>query len=1214
MKSDTSEKGLEALIENVLLKSDYKKRESKDFNTEYAIDEGMLRTFLQATQRDKVERSRIFDSEINTRKFYERLRNQITQRGIVDVLRHGMEHNATRFDLYYPTPLDANLQAKALYQNNRFVCVRQLHYSKQHPEQSIDMVLMINGLPIITMELKNDLSCQTVEDAVHQYRTDRDPKELLFQKKRCAVHFAIDDNEVMMCTTLNGNASWFLPFNKGVDDGAGNPVNPNGLKTAYLWEEILQKSSMSDILENFAQIVKEKDEDTGKVKENVIWPRYHQLECTRALLADTKTRECGRRYLVQHSAGSGKSNTITWTAKQLVDLKEADGITLLFESVLVITDRVVLDKQIRDNLRSFITKKDIVTWADDSEALKEALDNGKKVIVSTICKFPFILQTIGTELKNKKFAVIIDEAHSSQTGDMASALNKVLSGHGLKDVNIEDNEEGLNSLMEHIVEGRLMAKNANFYAFTATPKNKTLQMFGDEYTKPDGEIGHKPFHLYSMKQAIEEGFILDVTKNYTTYDSFYKILKNTEANPLFDKDQAAKKLRAWVESRPETVERKAHIIVEHFHESVSYKIGGEARCMVVCNGIERAIDYFFAVKKLLEQRNSPYKAIIAFSGTKEYGGHSYDEAQLNKFPSSKIEKTFNTDGYRFLIVADKFQTGYDNKLLHTMYVDKTLSDIKAVQTLSRLNRVHPLKNDTYVLDFVNKAEDIEKAFQRYFKQTCLNHETDINKASDLLDICDQSLVYEQEEVEDFNRKYWSGAARIELDPILDTCRERFIRIGEEDGEDRQAEIKGAMKSFIRVYEFIAALMPEGVPEWEKKNTFFHFLLRKLPKLKREDWAEGLLELVDFDKYRVTKSADEEIRLKNEDAGIEPIPLEKPGGSRPDPKLETLDKIVEDFNTFLGGIEWRDADTVKHQYTKAASTLQANDEVRDALLNNDEDTKLQVIHDNMSDIIGILTANASELQLRYSTDPNVRRVIDASLLQHLEEQYNPTYNEVLLKEKLNEAFSDDFSQLCGVRYRSLSEVIDWYFNILEATTTSNLDGIKSIRRILNLAYRTEGRNEDMEDWLKSLLGGFEPFMKKIYYLCKGKELTRADGGFVQFLDAAKAIDVNMLHYDVPDYLNQMKVYYEFVHQQRNDTAHQAPVIEPRDLKPGIHMTVAMYLYATMTNITNMEMGENNEGKKNSDTQFRLNSSKQSYKPFLENESEHFMAAEPGPDER
>lgn len=549
-----------------------------------------------------------------------------------------------------------------------------------------------------------------------------------------------------------------------------------------------------------------------------------------------------------------------------------------------------------------------------------------------------------------------------------------------------------------------------------------------------------------------------------------------------------------------------------------------------------------------------------------------------------------------------------------MYVDKTLSDIKAVQTLSRLNRVHPLKKDTYVLDFVNSAEDIEKSFQKYYKQTSLSHETDINKASDLLDICDQSLVYEQEEVEDFNQKYWCGADRTELDPILDTCRERFVQIGEEDGEDRQAEIKGAMKSFVRLYEFIAALLPEGVPEWEKKNTFFHFLLRKLPKLKREDWAEGLLELVDFDKYRVTKKTDEEIRLKNENAEVEPIPVGQPGGGQPDPNMETLDKIVDDFNTFLGGIEWKDTDTVKQQYTQAASSLQVNDEVRDALLNNDEDTKMQVIHDNMSDIIGILTANASELQLRYATDPNVRQIIDASLLQHLEEQFNPSYNEQRLKEKLNEAYASDFAELCGVRYRALTEVIDWYFSVLEATTTSKLDGIKSIRRILNLAYRTIGRDEDMEEWLKLLLSGFEPYMKKIYYLCKGNELSRTDGGFVQFLDAAKAVGVNKLHYDVEDYLNQMKTYYEFVHQQRNDTTHQAPVIEPRDLKPGIHMTVAMYLYATMINITDMEMGGMIDRPTNNKSHSHPDSAQRGYELIDDSKQGYFIAAEPGPGEK
>lgn len=1158
------------MIEENLLNGGYIKRTSGDYNKEFALDEGVLRKFIDDTQHENAERARIFANEQNTRKFFERLRNQITQRGVVDVLRHGIEHNATKFILYYPTPVGGNVAAAAQYRQNVFSEIRQLHYSQNAPSLSVDMTLMVNGLPILTMELKNNISCQSTDDAVHQYCTDRDPKELLFQKKRLAVHFAVDDETIMMCTELKGGQSWFLPFNKGVNDGAGNPVNPNGLKTSYLWEYILQKPCLSDIIENFACVIKEKDEETGKTKEKVIWPRWHQLKAVNRLIEDSHQHGRGTRYLIQHSAGSGKTNTITWLSFKLVNMKEQDGVTPHFRSTIVVTDRVVLDKQIRNNILAFINNKSIVAWADDSDALKKALSGGKSIVVTTIEKFPFILRTLGQEMASSNFAVVIDEAHSSQTGGMASALNRILSGYGYKGQQNVENEDGLNELMEYVVAGRMMAKNVNFYAFTATPKNKTLEMFGTPTVKEDGETGHDPFDVYTMKQAIEEGFILDVTRHYITYDSFYKILKDTEANPEFDRDQAAKKLRAWVESRPETVEKKARIMVEHFHESICHKIGGEARCMVVCNGIERAIDYFYAIKQLLKQRNSPYDAIVAFSGTKEYKGRMLDETQQNKFPSSKIEKEFNKGNYRFLIVADKFQTGYDNPLLHTMYVDKTLSDIKAVQTLSRLNRVHPKKMDTCVLDFVNKAEDIQNAFQKYYKQTTLARETDINKVSDLLAVCDQSLVYTEEDVADFNMKYWNDVPRQQIDPILDQCVERFNAIGEEDGEERQAEIKGAMKMFVRTYEYIAALTPYGNKTWEMKNTFFHFLLRKMPKLKREDWTEGLLELVDFDKYRVTKKTDEDIRLQNQDTDIDPVPVGKPHGFTQDPNMETLEKIVDDFNDIFGDVDWGDADVVRQQVKTVVQNLQQNDEVRDALLNNDEDVQLQEVHDNISRELGVITANSSEMQRRYLSQPEIQQRLDALVLMRLQEQLNPEVNEKLLQEKLVEEFTADFMQLCGVRYRSLEEVAEWLFKVLDADTIQNLDGIKKIRRIINLIYRTQGRDEDMQDWLQLLLGGFELYLKKMYYLREGQELSRQDGKHVQFLDAAKAMGVNRLHYDVEAELNQMKTYYEFVHAQRNDTAHQAPVIDNKDVKPGIHMTMAMYIYSTMISITDMEI--------------------------------------------
>jgi type I restriction enzyme R subunit len=519
--------------------------------------------------------------------------------------------------------------------------------------------------------------------------------------------------------------------------------------------------------------------------------------------------------------------------------------------------------------------------------------------------------------------------------------------------------------------------------------------------------------------------------------------------------------------------------------------------MVVCNGIERAIDYFYEIKKLLKERNSPYDAIVAFSGTKEYKGKQLDEAQLNKFPSSQIEKKFKAGNYRFLIVADKFQTGYDNPLLHTMYVDKTLTDIKAVQTLSRLNRVHPKKIDTCVIDFANQTKDIQDAFQRYYKQTSLSHETDINKVSDLLDVCDQSLVYTEEEVTEFNLRFWRGDPRQQLDPILDTCVERFNKIGEEDGEDRQAEIKGAMKMFVRTYEYLGALMPYGNPEWEKKNTFFHFLIRKLPKLKREDWAAGLLDLVDFDKYRVTKKTDQEIQLANASAEVEPVPVGQPHGVDIDPNMETLEKIVDDFNDVFGDVEWGDADVVRQQVRNVVQNLQKSDEIRDTLLNNDENIQLQVVHDSISQELGIITANSSEMQRRYLSQPEIQQRLDALILMRLQEQLNPEINERILQEKLVEEFTEDFMQLCGVQYRSLEEVAEWLFKVLDAETIHSLDGIKNIRRIINLIYRTQGRDEDMRDWLQLLLGGFEPYLKKMYYLREGKELAREDGKHVQF---------------------------------------------------------------------------------------------------------------------
>ena len=504
-----NEKSLEDLIVNHLVTvNGYEQGQSTDYDRDYALDLNRFEAFLRATQPDLVRTSRIFDTPVNRRKFLERVRKEITERGVVDVLRKGVKHLSNTFMLYSPYPSELSSVGKQMYALNKFAVIRQLHYSKENAKLSVDVVIFINGMPIITMELKNSLTVQNTADAVRQYRNERDPKDLLFMHKRCAVHFAVDDVDVQMCTKLIGADSWFLPFNKGFNDGAGNPVNPNGERTAYLWEDILTKPRLSEIIEHFAQVAIEVDPETKKKTEKTIWPRYHQLECVRELLAHTQQNNVGERYLIQHSAGSGKSNSITWLAYQLSEMMDGDNPK--FDSIVLVTDRVNLDKQLRDNVRSFTRNENIVDWANHSGALKTLLEGGKRIILTTVHKFSFIMDEVG-DMSQKNFAVIIDEAHSSQSGRMAGNVNQVLSGDD------DDIEEEINEKVRKYSEKRKMAPNANFYAFTATPKNKTLETFGVAFTKSDGEVGHRPFHVYSMKQAIEEGFILDVLKGYTTY-------------------------------------------------------------------------------------------------------------------------------------------------------------------------------------------------------------------------------------------------------------------------------------------------------------------------------------------------------------------------------------------------------------------------------------------------------------------------------------------------------------------------------------------------------------------------------------------------------------------------------------------------------------------------------------------------------------------------
>jgi len=961
--TDTTEKGLETLIvESLVHDAGYVQGRSEDFDRDHAIDLAQLVKFIKATQPDAAQALGLDEDGPKRLQFLHRLQGEIARRGVIDVLRNGIKHGPITVDLFYGTPTPGNQKAEERFAANIFSVTRQLRYSKDETQLALDACLFINGLPIATFELKNRLTKQTVEDAVQQYKRDRDPRELLFQFGRCAVHFAVDDQEVRMCTHLKGKDSWFLPFNQGWNDGAGNPPNEHGLKTDYLWKRILTKAGLTDILENYAQVVEEKD-DRGRKKHRQVFPRYHQLDVVRKLLADARASGVGRRYLVQHSAGSGKSNSIAWLAHQLVGLQK-DGQPV-FDSVIVVTDRRVLDKQIRDTIKQFAQVSAVVGHAEHSGDLRKFLQAGKKIIISTVQKFPFILDEIGDEHRGRKFAIIIDEAHSSQGGRTSAQMNIALSEHGG-----EDEEETTEDKINRIMDARKMLANASYFAFTATPKNKTLEIFGEPFPAGD-KVKHRPFHSYSMKQAIQEGFILDVLQNYTPVNSYYRLMKTVPDDPEFDTKKARKKLRKYVESHEHAIRQKAEIMVDHFLEQVlaRRKIGGQARAMIVTSGIERAIQYFHAVKAYLQEIKSPCKAIVAFSGEHEYQGQKMTEASLNGFSSNLIPEKIVEDPYRFLIVADKFQTGYDEPLLHTMYVDKPLSGIKAVQTLSRLNRAHPQKHDTFVLDFMNDADTIEAAFADYYRTTILSEETDPNKLHNLKSDLDAYQVYAPAHVDDLVKLYLGGADRDRLDPILDACVATY---NEQLDEDGQVDFKGKAKAFVRTYGFLASILPYTNAEWEKLSIFLNFLIPKLPAPKEEDLSKGILEAIDMDSYRVEVRSALAIALPDKDAEIEPVPTSG-GGRKPEPEVDRLSNILKAFNDQFGSVDWKDADKIRKVITEEIPEKVAADKAFQNAKKNSDKQNARIEHDKaLLRVMTELLADHTELFKQFSDNPSFKK--------------------------------------------------------------------------------------------------------------------------------------------------------------------------------------------------------------------------------------------------
>ncbi|MCZ2102604.1 MAG: type I restriction endonuclease subunit R [Chitinophagales bacterium] len=943
---------------------------SNDFNAQYALDETRFWHFLENTQKEELEKlKRASDWKL---RIVERLDRMIKKYGVLRLLRKGLEVEDAHFTLLYQLPMASSSQAvKDNFEKNEFSVTRQVRYNTENQREEIDMVVFVNGLPIATLELKNAWTGQTAKvQGIKQYKSDRDIRQPLLHFGRCIVHFAVDTDEVYMCTKLDGANSFFLPFNKGNNNGKGNPPNPFGHKSSYLWEEIFTRESLANIIQHFVRFDGKPTDALSK--RTLFFPRYHQLNVVRSLINHASKNGVGHTYLIQHSAGSGKSNSITWAAYQLIETyPERDGLpgakgiqNPLFDSVIVVTDRRLLDKQLRENIKEFSEVKNIVAPAFSSKDLKDSLEQGKKIIITTIQKFPFIVDGIA-DLSDKRFAVIIDEAHSSQSGTAAGKMNEAMGNFAE-----EDEEDGQDKILK-AMQARKMKGNASYLAFTATPKNATLERFGTK--QEDGTF--KPFHLYSMKQAIEEGFILDVLANYTTYKSYYEIEKSIEDNSLFDTKKAQKKLRAYVERHKQTIGTKAEIIIEHFISKVynTKKLKGKAKAMVITQNIESAIRYYLAIKRIIEDKGNPFKVAIAFSGKKTVEGIEYTEADLNGFSENDTRNYFDTDDYRMLVVANKYLTGFDQPKLCTMYVDKKLQGVLAVQALSRLNRaaykLGKKTEDLFVLDFFNNVDDIKASFDPFYTSTSLSGATDINVLHELKGTLDEVGVYEWEEVEDFVSKYFNGIDAQQLSPIIDIAANRFnVELELEDEEKADFKIKA--KQFVKIYGQMASIMPYEVLDWEKLFWFLKFLIPKLiVRTKEDELIDELLESVDLSTYGLERTKlNHGIGLDDSATELDPQNPNPRGAHGGGEEKDPLDEIIQSFNEkwFHGWDTTPEDQRIK--FISISKHIQAHPDYQTKVANNkDAQNRDLAFKKILDDVMGQQRKKELELYKLYAKD-------------------------------------------------------------------------------------------------------------------------------------------------------------------------------------------------------------------------------------------------------
>lgn len=909
-----------AIIRSLIEQGRYFESSTEFFSRELALNPTEILQFLQETQPNEWKRLQEIHGNQMQEKLTLRVAKELDLRGTLDVLRNGITDYGVKFEMAYFRPeTKLNPDAKALYDMNRLTVIRQVKYSLKN-ENALDLVLFINGLPIATVELKNQFTGQSAQNAKWQYMNDRDPRELLFQfKKRALVHFAVDTDEVYMTTKLDGNKTQYLPFNLGYNNGAGNPPNPNVYKTAYLWEYVWTKDSWMDIIGRYLHIqVEEKEDKSTKKKykkEFLIFPRFHQLDAVREISSHSRAHGAGKNYLVEHSAGSGKSNTIAWLAYKLSSLHN-ELEERVFDSVIVITDRRVLDQQLQNTIYQFEHKTGVVEKIDtNSDQLAYALGAGKNIIITTLQKFPFVVDKV-KDLPERKYAVIIDEAHSSQGGEASRKMKEVLTVKTLEEaaetesVETDDAEDEI----RRILEARGPQKNISFFAFTATPKPKTLEVFGTY-----GQDGlPRAFHLYSMRQAIEEGFILDVLKNYTTYKTYFGLSKAIEEDPELNKKKAAKAIGRFLSLHPHNLAQKTEIMIEHFRQITSHKIGGKAKAMVVTGSRLHAVRYYDEFKRYIKEKHyEGIKVLVAFSGTvkDEFYPDGVSEPMLTGYGEKELPGAFETDEYKILLVAEKYQTGFDQPLLHTMFVDKPLSGVKAVQTLSRLNRTYPGKEDTFILDFVNNHETILQSFQPFYEMTTVENVTDPNHLYDLKNVLDKIQVYWPSEIEALAKVYFSRDNMLDvrnqakLNAFIDPAVDRFCALSEEE----QDKFKKGLRTWTNIYSYLSQIMPFKDANLEKYFAYARLLYSKLPK-GTEGERYRLNDEVALEYYRLQKIAEGSIKLENQgEVGLQNVT--QAGIEKQKEEKAHLSEIIKVLNDRFG-TDFTDADRLFFEQIEA----------------------------------------------------------------------------------------------------------------------------------------------------------------------------------------------------------------------------------------------------------------------------------------------------------